>query len=124
MAVKRSYRGGRGGGGGVKRGVGGGWGGGGGGVGGCMVMKLEISTSGTNCLLMDQVYTDGTLTCTQVYEAALKKNPRDGILASKIGQALVKTHSYTKVRKAWLGSLACAHMRGRDAYGIVFSTNM
>ena len=32
----------------------------------------------------------------EVYEAALKKNPRDGILASKIGQALVKTHNYNK----------------------------
>ena len=32
----------------------------------------------------------------EVYESALKKNPRDGLLASKIGQALVKTHNYTK----------------------------
>ena len=32
----------------------------------------------------------------EVYEAALKKNPRDGVLASKIGQALVKTHNYNK----------------------------
>ena len=33
----------------------------------------------------------------EVYETALKKNPRDGALASKIGQALVKTHHYGKV---------------------------
>lgn len=33
----------------------------------------------------------------EVYEAALKKNPRDGSLASKIGEALVKTHRYNKV---------------------------
>ena len=33
----------------------------------------------------------------EVYEAALKKNPRDFSLASKIGQALVKTHNYGKV---------------------------
>ena len=33
----------------------------------------------------------------EVYERALKKNPRDGVLASKIGQALVRTHNYTKV---------------------------
>lgn len=33
----------------------------------------------------------------EVYEQALKKNPRDGALASKIGKALVKTHNYTKV---------------------------
>jgi tetratricopeptide repeat protein 21B len=33
----------------------------------------------------------------EVYESALKKNPKDGTLASKIGQALVKTHNYGKV---------------------------
>ena len=33
----------------------------------------------------------------EVYEAALKKNPKDGSLASKIGEALVKTHRYNKV---------------------------
>lgn len=32
----------------------------------------------------------------EVYETALKRNPRDGALASKIGQALVKTHHYGK----------------------------
>ena len=32
-----------------------------------------------------------------MYEAALKRNPRDTTLASKIGQALVKTHNYGKV---------------------------
>ena len=31
-----------------------------------------------------------------MYEAALKKNARDSVLASKIGQALIKTHNYTK----------------------------
>jgi tetratricopeptide repeat protein 21B len=31
-----------------------------------------------------------------VYEEALKKNPRDGVLASKIGHALIKTHDYSK----------------------------
>ncbi|XP_053554367.1 tetratricopeptide repeat protein 21B [Bombina bombina] len=30
------------------------------------------------------------------YEQALKKNPRDGSLASKIGKALIKTHNYSK----------------------------
>ena len=33
----------------------------------------------------------------EVYENALKKNPKDGALASKIGKALVKTHNYVKV---------------------------
>lgn len=32
----------------------------------------------------------------EVYETALKKNPKDASLASKIGQALVKTHNYGK----------------------------
>uniref|UniRef100_A0A671Q659 Tetratricopeptide repeat protein 21B-like n=1 Tax=Sinocyclocheilus anshuiensis TaxID=1608454 RepID=A0A671Q659_9TELE len=31
-----------------------------------------------------------------VYEQALKKNPKDGAVASKIGKALVKTHNYVK----------------------------
>ena len=33
----------------------------------------------------------------EVYEQALKKNPKDGALASKMGKALVKTHNYVKV---------------------------
>ncbi|XP_048871259.1 tetratricopeptide repeat protein 21B isoform X2 [Brienomyrus brachyistius] len=32
----------------------------------------------------------------EIYEQALKKNPKDGVLASKIGKALVKTHNYIK----------------------------
>ena len=39
----------------------------------------------------------------EVYETALKRNPRDGALASKIGQALVKTHHYGKV---WYGQFS------------------
>ncbi|XP_029461519.1 tetratricopeptide repeat protein 21B isoform X2 [Rhinatrema bivittatum] len=31
-----------------------------------------------------------------VYEQALKKNPRESTLASKIGKALIKTHNYSK----------------------------
>lgn len=33
----------------------------------------------------------------EVYEQALKRNPEDGAVASKIGKALVKTHNYVKV---------------------------
>lgn len=33
----------------------------------------------------------------EVYEQALKKTPKDGAVASKIGKALVKTHNYVKV---------------------------
>lgn len=32
----------------------------------------------------------------EVYEAALKRNPRDSTLASRIGQALIRTHNYNK----------------------------
>ena len=32
----------------------------------------------------------------EVYEQALKRNPRDAILAGKMGQALIKTHQYGK----------------------------
>ncbi|XP_035629240.1 tetratricopeptide repeat protein 21B [Oncorhynchus keta] len=32
----------------------------------------------------------------EIYEQALKKNPKDGALASKIGKALIKTHNYVK----------------------------
>ncbi|CAG0921103.1 unnamed protein product [Notodromas monacha] len=32
----------------------------------------------------------------EVYEMALKRNPRDAVLARKMGQALVKTHQYAK----------------------------
>ena len=33
----------------------------------------------------------------EVYEGALRRNPRDKLLASKTGQALVKAHNYSKV---------------------------
>ncbi|ELU05036.1 hypothetical protein CAPTEDRAFT_159405 [Capitella teleta] len=41
----------------------------------------------------------------EVYEAALKKNPRDTALASKIGQAYVKTHHYGKAISYYEASL-------------------
>jgi len=34
-----------------------------------------------------------------VYEKALEANPKEGVLASKIGQTLIKTHEYRKVRR-------------------------
>lgn len=33
----------------------------------------------------------------EVYKQALKKNPKDPALASKIGKALIKTHNYSEV---------------------------
>lgn len=32
----------------------------------------------------------------EVYEVALRRNARDSVLASKVGQALIKTHNYNK----------------------------
>ena len=46
------------------------------------------------CLFICQIKPEKAI---EVYETALKRNPRDGALASKIGQALVKTHHYGKV---------------------------
>lgn len=37
----------------------------------------------------------------EVYEQALKRSPKDGAVASKIGKALVKTHNYVKVSTGW-----------------------
>lgn len=33
----------------------------------------------------------------EAYDQALKKNPKDSILASKMGKALIKTHNYFEV---------------------------
>lgn len=33
----------------------------------------------------------------EIYEQALKKNPKDGFMTRKVGQALVKTHFFEKV---------------------------
>ncbi|CAG5135745.1 unnamed protein product, partial [Candidula unifasciata] len=41
----------------------------------------------------------------EVYEAALKRNPKDAALATKIGQALVKTHNYGKAINYYEASL-------------------
>ena len=36
----------------------------------------------------------------EVFEETLKRNPKVKLLASKIGQALIKAHNYNKVRTA------------------------
>nr|KAG5695130.1 hypothetical protein BaRGS_017229 [Batillaria attramentaria] len=41
----------------------------------------------------------------EVYESALKRNPKDAALATKIGQALVKTHNYGKAINYYEASL-------------------
>jgi len=39
-----------------------------------------------------------------VYEQAFRKNQKDSTLASKIGQTLIKTHDYKKVKLAFLST--------------------
>lgn len=41
----------------------------------------------------------------EVYETALVKNPKDASLARKIGQALIKSHQYTKAINYYLTAL-------------------
>ncbi|XP_067908211.1 tetratricopeptide repeat protein 21B-like [Heterodontus francisci] len=50
------------------------------------------------CLLLGDAYItiQQPEKAIEVYEQVLKKNPHDGHLVRKIGQALVKTHHYTK----------------------------
>jgi tetratricopeptide repeat protein 21B len=49
----------------------------------------------------------------EVYEMALKRNPRDSVLARKMGQALVKTHQYGKAINYYKEAV-----RGGDSSGI------
>ncbi|CAH3194049.1 unnamed protein product [Porites evermanni] len=59
---------------------------------------VDKNPSAHTCLLLGDAYMSiqEPEKAIEVYETALKKNPRDGALASKIGQALVKTHHYGK----------------------------
>lgn len=59
---------------------------------------VEKNPSSHTCLLLGDAYMSiqEPEKAIEVYETALKRNPRDGALASKIGQALVKTHHYGK----------------------------
>ena len=51
---------------------------------------------------------DGDGACPQpdqalsVFERALRKSPRDAVLASRVGQVLVRTHQYGKVGRVLL----------------------
>jgi tetratricopeptide repeat protein 21B len=44
-----------------------------------------------------------------VYEAALIKNPKDALLARKIGQALIKSHNYNKAINYYTAALRSGH---------------
>ncbi|CAH3123731.1 unnamed protein product [Pocillopora meandrina] len=59
---------------------------------------VDKNPSPHTCLLLGDAYMSiqEPEKAIEVYETALKRNPRDGALASKIGQALVKTHHYGK----------------------------
>jgi hypothetical protein len=55
----------------------------------------------------------------EVYDEAYRKNPRDASLVSRIGQAYVKTHQYTKVRLARSGESGEAQEeRWRRVHGV------
>ncbi|XP_046549679.1 tetratricopeptide repeat protein 21B-like [Haliotis rubra] len=64
----------------------------------CYRELVDKYPSPHTCLLLGDAYMSiqEPEKAIEVYESALKKNPRDAALASKIGQALVKTHNYGK----------------------------
>ncbi|XP_060575597.1 tetratricopeptide repeat protein 21B-like isoform X3 [Ruditapes philippinarum] len=64
----------------------------------CYRELVDKNPSPHTCLLLGDAYMSiqEPEKAIEVYESALKKNPKDGTLASKIGQALVKTHNYGK----------------------------
>ncbi|XP_013391055.1 tetratricopeptide repeat protein 21B [Lingula anatina] len=64
----------------------------------CYKELVDKHPSAHTCLLLGDAYMSiqEPEKAIEVYQAALKLNPKDGALASKIGQALVKTHNYGK----------------------------
>ena len=64
----------------------------------CYRELVDKNPSTHTCLLLGDAYMSiqEPEKAIEVYEAALRKNPRDAALASKIGKALVKTHNYGK----------------------------
>ncbi|XP_077996608.1 tetratricopeptide repeat protein 21B-like [Glandiceps talaboti] len=64
----------------------------------CYRELVDKHPSSHTCLLLGDAYMSiqEPEKAIEVYESALKKNPRDSALASKIGKALVKTHNYGK----------------------------
>ncbi|XP_077175955.1 tetratricopeptide repeat protein 21B [Paroedura picta] len=64
----------------------------------CYRDLVEKLPSSHTLLLLGDAYMDiqEPEDAIEVYEQALKKNPRDGALACKIGKALVNTHNYAK----------------------------
>uniref|UniRef100_H2Y5V1 Tetratricopeptide repeat protein 21B n=1 Tax=Ciona savignyi TaxID=51511 RepID=H2Y5V1_CIOSA len=64
----------------------------------CYRELVKLDPSPHACLLLGDAYMSiqEPEKAIEVYEKALKKNPSDTILASKIGQALIKTHDFKK----------------------------
>lgn len=64
----------------------------------CYRELMEQTNTAHACILLGDAYMNvqEPERAIAVYESALKKNPRDGILASKIGAALTRTHDFTK----------------------------
>nr|XP_033800547.1 tetratricopeptide repeat protein 21B [Geotrypetes seraphini] len=65
---------------------------------GCYRELVEVLPNSHTYLLLGDAYMNirEPEKAIEVYEQALKKNPRESILAIKIGKALIKTHSYSK----------------------------
>lgn len=65
----------------------------------CYREVVEKSPSPQSYLLLGDAYMSITEPerALEIYEQALKRNPRDSLLAAKMGQALQKTHQYGKV---------------------------
>ena len=64
----------------------------------CYREVVEKSPSPQSYLLLGDAYMAITEPdrALEIYEQALKRNPRDSLLAAKMGQALQKTHQYGK----------------------------
>ena len=64
----------------------------------CYREVVEKSPSPQSYLLLGDAYMSITEPerALEIYEQALKRNPRDSLLAAKMGQALQKTHQYGK----------------------------
>lgn len=64
----------------------------------CYRELVEQNPSGHTCLLLGDAYMSiqEPEKAIEVYDSALKKNPRDAVLANKIGLALIKTHDFSK----------------------------
>ena len=73
----------------------------------CYRELVDQHHSPHTCLLLGDAYMSiqEPEKAIEVYETALRKNLRDSALASKIGQALVKTHNYGKAINYYEASL-------------------